>query len=163
MVTLDITKAFDTVCHARLLLKLDHYGVRGIALNLMQSYLVDRKQCVSLNSTESNSQTVTMGVPQGSVLGPLLFLIYINDLHADDTAILVNAKSLQELEHKLNQQLNNISDWMKKNNLTVNPSKSNATVFSLLLNSKSTLINISLNSCPIKTPIQLNTWVLKSI
>jgi len=101
----------------------------------MQLYLVNRKQYISLNSSiQRNIQTVSIGVPQGSVIGPLLFLIYINALQncmksaprhfADDTAILVNANSnyLQELEHKINQQLNNVSDWMNKNNLTVNPS-----------------------------------------
>ena len=73
MVTLDLTKAFDTVCHERLLIKLHHYGLRGTALNLMQSYLTHRTLFVSVNNINSNWLKVMMGVPQGSVLDPQLF------------------------------------------------------------------------------------------
>ena len=109
MVTLDITKAFDSVCHKRLLIKLNHYGIRGTAFKLMQSYLNNRLQYVYINIIESNRKSV--GVLQGSVLDPLLCLIYINDLQnclksirrlfADVTALLINASSIRELEIKI--------------------------------------------------------------
>ena len=76
MVTLDLTKAFDTVCPKRLLIKLDHYGIRGTAFKLMQSYLNIKFQYVYINNIESNQRSVIIRVPEGSVLGPLLFLIY---------------------------------------------------------------------------------------
>ena len=151
MVTLDITKAFDTVCHKRLLIKLDHYGIRGTAFNLIQSYSnnryvyvnnIDSKrkrvQYVYVNNIDSKRKRVIMGVPQGSVLGPLLFLIYINDLQnclksiprlfADDTALLINASNITELEIKINDELSRVSQWMNKNCLTINPSMSQAII-----------------------------------
>ena len=94
---LDIKKAFDAVSHEKLIEKLDHYGIRGIANSMLSSYLDNRKQYVSFNNINSSTENIKCGVPQGSILGPLVFLIYINDLpnclktdprfFADDTAL----------------------------------------------------------------------------
>ena len=108
---LDLSKAFDTVNHTNLLSKLEHYGIRGIALKWFKNYLSDRYQYVSIENLDSRKQKITCGVPQGSILGPILFLLYINDiinsssilhfiLFADDTnlfycgTILLNIESV---------------------------------------------------------------------
>ena len=119
-VFVDLKKAFDVVDHEILIGKLEHYGVRGTAKKWFCSYLVNRKQFVSVNNHNSTIQTILTGVPQGSILGPLLFLIYINDLHncikysrthhlADDTNILYFDKSLNTLANKVNHGLKNLS------------------------------------------------------
>ena len=168
MVTLDITKAFDTVCHKRLLIKLDHYGIRGTAFKLIQSYLNNRWQYVYINNIESNRKIIIMGVPQGSILGPLLFLIYINELQnclksiprlfADDTALLINASNITELEIKINEELSRVSQWINKNCLTINPSKSQAIIIPPLLSQvvSPSNINIKLNSSIIAISDSIN-------
>ena len=113
---IDLKKAFDTVNHSILLSKLNHYGVRGKAHDWFHSYLSNREQFVCINGHNSDSLFITFGVPQGSVLGPLLFLLYINDLpntskllsfrlFADDTNIYFSHKNLNDLELILNQEL----------------------------------------------------------
>ena len=112
-VFLDFTKAFDTVNHSILLQKLNPYGIRGNTLKLIESYIADREQCVFVNNTYSDLEKNSHGVPQGSILGPLFFLLYINDisncsplltfyLFADDTTIFLSHKSLKTLESTLN-------------------------------------------------------------
>ena len=122
-VFVDLRKAFDTVDHRILIQKLEHYGVRGISKKWFSSYLTNRKQFVSIDNCNSTIKTILTGVPQGSVLGPLLFLIYINDLHkcvkyfkayhfADDTNILQSGKSLEVLAKKCNEGLKSLPQWL---------------------------------------------------
>ncbi|KAL5252854.1 hypothetical protein ACHWQZ_G015578 [Mnemiopsis leidyi] len=115
---IDLSKAFDTLPFDKLLFKLSHYGIRGNALKLLESYLTDRRQYVAVLGEESEKEIVKLGVPQGSVLGPLLFLIYINDIYkcsdlgkfvlfADDTNIFVSADTIHEVYEIANQTLHN--------------------------------------------------------
>ena len=137
---LDLSKAFDTVDHCILLKKLDYYGIRGIANDWFQSYLSNRKQFVTIGSASSEPQLMTCGVPQGSVLGPLLFLLYINDfnkassvldlhLFADDSNLFFSHKNLQTLESIVNNELSNIHEWLCANRLSLNTDKINYVLF----------------------------------
>ena len=135
-VFIDLKKAFDTVDHSILLHKLDFYGFRGIINVWFRSYLQDRTQITVIDRRSSNKSVVTYGVPQGSVLGPLLFLLYVNDIYsssnklnfymfADDTNILYSHKNLKSLENVMNFELNNVFQLLTSNKLTLNLNKSN--------------------------------------
>ena len=137
MVTLDLQKAFDTVNHAILLAKMKALGMTTDAVNWFQSYLSDRQQIVDVNGILSNAKDVTCGVPQGSILGPLLFLIYmyVNDipgavkckllLYADDSALMVSGRNVTEIETTLTVELNSIHKWLVDNKLSLHLGKTN--------------------------------------
>ena len=118
LLLLDIRKAFDSVPHPTLLKKLEFYGIRGVSYTLLDSYLSERKQFISINNSNSQLRDVTCGVPQGSILGPLLFLLYINDfptslqatprLFADDTALLISNSSFSKMESLAASELSRV-------------------------------------------------------
>ena len=136
----DFQKAFDTVHHHILLKKLEYYGVRGVSNKWFASYLSNRKQFVSINGYKSNLADVKCGVPQGSKLGPLLFLIFINDLHAAikysevhhfaDDANLVNLNScVKSINKQVNYDLKNLSNWLKANKISLNVGETELVLF----------------------------------
>ena len=144
VVFLDISKAFDKVWHAGLLRKLEALGVQSPLLQWFESYLCNRKQRVVIEGQCSDWRTITSGVPQGSVLGPLLFLIYINDItddlaslpliYADDTTLLEIVDDPVVSAGRLNSDLHKISVWADKWLVTMNPVKSRNVIFSLKRN-----------------------------
>ena len=140
---IDLQKAFDTVNHEILINKLDSYGIRGVAKNWIKSYLTNRQQYVFINGQESDKEYLLHGVPQGSVLGPMLFTIYINDMHnciknsnsfhfADDTNLLyIPEKKLRNrnLVRRLNIDLKALDNWLKANKISLNSSKTELVIF----------------------------------
>ena len=146
---LDLSKAFDTLDHNILLNKLNYYGIQSTALNLFKSYLHNRKQFVIVNNAKSRTQHITTGVPQGSILGPLLFIIYINDLpnastifnftmYADDTTLSTSIQSIQmanpnvNVDTLINNELRKISDCLSINKLSLNVKKSKFIVHKMI-------------------------------
>lgn len=145
-VFLDLSKAFDTINHTILLDKLYFYGIRGVVHEWIKSYLSNRSQYVSYGGQKSATKPTMCGVPQGSILGPLLFIIYTNDLpnclnsaksviFADDTTVYQSSKDIKELYINMNRELDSLSDWFRANKLSLNVSKSNFMLFTNKKNS----------------------------
>ena len=139
-ILLDFSKAFDTVNHKVLLDKLYHYGIRDNDLQWFQSYLTERQQFVTYNGDSSHKKTIKCGVPLGSTLGPLLFLVYINDLYhvcnksipilfANDTNIFFRGTDPKVMESEINTELHRISSWLKVNKLSLNIKKTHYLIF----------------------------------
>ena len=155
-VFVDLEKAFDTVNHQILITKLNHYGIRGIANQWFSSYLSSRKQNVKLGEAKSKLLEINCGVPQGSILGPLLFLIYINDMYlsvkhstihhfADDTNLLCSDKDPMALRSKTNEDLELIFEWLCSNRLSLNISKTEFIIFKPPMKSLQDRITLKLN------------------
>ena len=158
---LDFAKAFDTVNHRIMLNELSYYGIRGVSNNWLESYLSNRQQCVQIGSHTSDFKPINCGVPQGSVLGPLLFLIYINDiantssilkfqLFADDTCIFLSHKNRSTLETQLNNELSKVSNWLIANKLSLNVDKTNVLVFRNKNSSDEIILDLQINGDKLK-------------
>ena len=153
----DISKAFDRVWHKGLVFKLKQNGIRGHLLDWIENYLSDRSQRVFIGTSYSRSERILAGVPQGSVLGPLLFLIYVNDitesllsivrLFADDTSLACTTSNTVDLESILNHDLDIITKWSKQWLLTFNAAKTEVLYFGNqqppVLNFNDTLLDVT--------------------
>ena len=156
-VFLDFSKAFDTVDHNILLKKLNYYGIRGTPLAWINSYLSGRQQFTTYNGIQSDYKDIACGVPQGSILGPLLFLVYVNDLafvseklytimFADDTNMFLTGESINELVNVLNIELQSIVVWLKANKLSLNIDKTHFMLFQPRRKSIATCNDVILDS-----------------
>ena len=161
-VFVDFQKAFDTINHSILFRKLDSYGVRGVVLSLFKSYLTNRKQRVRIGDSYSDLADLKIGVPQGSILGPLLFIIYVNDifhvpefghaiLFADDTNIIFSDHSYSNLISKCNTDLEKFRLWCISNTLSINIQKTHYMLFTNRLPSCDLSICPSLNGLPLES------------
>ena len=140
--TVDLRKCFDTICHETLLFKLFHYGIRNSEFNWFYSYLNDRKQIVSYNNSKSQCRPINIGIPQGSNLGPLLFILFINDitshlpnycyinLYADDTIIYCIHADINVVKQQLQASISQLLHWFKINKLSINSDKTNTMLLS---------------------------------
>lgn len=137
---IDLKKAFDTVSHQKLLQKLNNIGITGTAHDMFTSYLSNRKQVVKIVNFTSSIKNVTYGIPQGSIIGPLMFLIYINNiasigltghltLYADDTCLFYFDKDISDIINDAQRDLDILNEWLKYNLLTVNTSKTSFMIF----------------------------------
>lgn len=156
---LDLKKAFDTVNISILINKLNLMGIRGDMLGIITSYFMNRRQRTEVNGNISEYRDIKLGVPQGSILGPLFFLLYINDLvnisnevkffqFADDTAIIIEGDSYDHLQIKINTFIPKLIAWFSSNRLSLNPSKTFYQIYSYFTTQQD--INIVLNNATIK-------------
>ena len=156
---------FNSIDHNILLNKLSHYGFRGISYDWFQNYLCNRKQYVSYNSSKSTTENVTCGVPQGSILGPLLFILYMNDisytssllntiLFADDTTVFYSHEDMSILCRTVNSEIKEVSNWFKANKLSLNAKKTNLMYLGTCMQTKKMAGNnnydIYLDGCKLK-------------
>ena len=163
---LDLSKAFDTLDHNILLEKLHYYGIHGKALKLCTSYLLNREQFVEITNIKSDTLRIYSGVPQGSILGPLLFALYINDFtlatkkfcminYADDTTLHSTYSTFTQqrdinLDDAINRELDNISKWIIANKLSINVGKSKFMIFHTPQRKNVYIPNLMLNNFPIE-------------
>ena len=173
---IDLSKAFDTIDHRKLLIKLENYGIRGVCHTLLTEYLSNRTHVTVFQQTQSDSCAIEYGVPQGSVLGPLLFLIYINDiiniessmlakfvLFADDTNIFVSGKDENEAFENANNVLSDIYQYMIANQLHINMSKSVFMHFRRSLNAEERLTCARLREYGSEKTLRIGTQKLKKV
>ena len=166
-VFIDLTKAFDTISHSIMLSKLSRYGISDMELQWLTDYLFLRKQIVHFNGVLSEPNPINTGVPQGSILGPLLFLIFFNNMHsplrhckiltyADDTVILTSSNDIDAIQDSLSQDLDNLSHWFRDNELIFNLKKGKSEVMLFGTSKRLNLlqgcqIKLSVNGAPINT------------
>ena len=139
-VLVDLSKTFDTIDHQILLKKLEYCGIAGNNLRWFENYLKDQQQFISFENNSTKKVTITCGVSQGSILGPLLFLLYVNDLHhaskvlnpimfADDTNLFFSHSDINLLFEKMNKELTNVSTWFNANKLLLKVKKTKFSFF----------------------------------
>ena len=156
---LDIKKAFDTVNLEILTDKLYSIGIQGDILRIIKSYLANRKQQVEINGHISELKEVRLGVPHGSILGPLLFIIYINDLSnidddikfyqfADDTAVVIEGDSYEHFQSKINTLVPKLAHWFSSNRSSLNPAKTYYQIYSLFSNHQD--VNVILSNVKLR-------------
>ena len=162
VVFLGIRKAFDTVDHTILLQKLNCYGIQGDSVKLLESYLTDRMQCCSVNSHTSPLEIIKCGVPQGSIFGPLLFIVYMNDLpkgvnnvditmSADDTNFMWTIPSLNEIKDELIPALRKVYNWLTCDKLSLNTVKTEFMIIGTANGLE------KLDKCPVSTPYLISS------
>ena len=158
--SIDLSKAFDTVSHEILIRKMFAYGIRGLPLLWFRSYLHNRTQVIRVGSAESKSRCVTCGVPQGSVIGPILFLIYINDLpqisnsahftlFADDTTLTCSKSNYSDLIVDTNTNLALLYEWTVNNRLSLNANKTSVLLFSNRISDVISPLLLVVNDVPV--------------